>query len=1694
LGLLCAWPYPKNTPKNTKDAAMTDTTPKQPAAHNATNPTAVHSAREQTLNAILELLKTHVAAPKLPEAQTFTRILLARTPVEELSEKPASAWAGMAVSLLKYWRERRGNEIKVRVYNPNIDAHGWESSRTVVEVVNDDMPFLVDSAGIAIQKSALLSHLIIHPVLSANRDAGGNLLSFDAASLDQAAKQAGKKNESIMHFQLERVTEVEALETLRLAVEHALSEVRACVTDFSAMRDKAFAIAADFPARKTPHDAEDVVEAAEFLRWIANDHFTLLGYREYNAALDGGREVLKAVPGSGLGILRADETKLNARPTAALAARDLPKGDKAELIVLSKTNARSTVHHPGYMDYVGVLTFDAAGQAVSEQRFLGMYTSSALSTHPWQIPLLRKKITEVQTRSGLNPAGHSGKALLHVLESLPRDELFQASAAELTELAIGILNLQERSRTKLFVRRDRFGRSISCLAFIPRERFTADIRERVEQMLKRALHGERLDSSVHVSESVLARLHVVVRPKAGEKPAIELADLEAKLRHIVRNWQDELREILVQKHGEDKGIKLANKYGKALPAGYIEDITPFVAASDVENAAALKSVNDIRLSLYRSRKKSEGTLRFKLFKFGHTIALSDALPLLENMGLRVLSEHPYEMAMAAKDSAAQNVWIQEFDVEPTNPQALDVETLREPFAQAFEQAWRGTLENDGFNKLVLAAGLSARQVSVLRAYCKYLLQTKLNFSQSYIERAMNAHPLIARLLIELFEAKFDPAREAKAAEHKKALKHDLDALISEAQSKAHPGLVSGLLAESGAPRLKQMDAAAAVIHTLLNDVQSLDEDRILRAFVQLISATLRTNAYQKDDGALKGYMSFKLESARVPELPKPVPYREIFVYSPRVEGVHLRFGKVARGGLRWSDRREDFRTEVLGLVKAQQVKNTVIVPVGAKGGFYVKRPAPASDRDAVLAEGIACYRLFISGLLDITDNVVAGKIVYPDDVVRHDEDDPYLVVAADKGTATFSDIANALSKDYGFWLGDAFASGGSNGYDHKKMGITAKGGWESVKRHFRALDIDCQTQEFSCVGVGDMSGDVFGNGMLLSRKIKLFAAFDHRHIFMDPTPECEASFIERERMFNLPRSSWDDYNKSLISAGGGVYSRASKSIPVSAQMQRVLDVTANTMSPNELMQAILRAPVALLWNGGIGTYVKASSESHADVGDRANNAIRLDGKELRCKMVGEGGNLGMTQLGRVEFALRGGLLNTDFIDNSAGVDTSDHEVNIKILLNEAVSAGELPADQRDPLLLAMTDEVGEMVITDNYRQNLAISVMQAFGIGRIGAKQHFIRTLESQGLLDRGIEYLPSDEEFAERKARKTGLTRPELSTLLSYAKLVLYAQLLDSDVPEDAYLSRELALYFPAQLREKFAATMQRHRLKREIIATQITNSVVNRMGSTFFLRMQEDTGATPAKVAKAFTIAREVTNARSWWADLDALNAKVPGQAQMDAHLKIWNLLRNLTRWLLNLPGGMSDIAALVSKYSAGASELQGVLSKVLPQTQLKRIAEEEKELLDIGFGAKLAATIAGLNPLSASFDVIEVASLHKCNVERAAKVYFDLGDALHLKWLQDQIEKLPVEGRWHANARGVMRDELYAQHRALANQLLTQANGKAEGAIVADWLAGKGSSELSYTLSMFNEMRASATMDYATMSVAIRRLAQLVSAGLR
>ncbi|NUS39067.1 MAG: NAD-glutamate dehydrogenase [Lysobacter sp.] len=1635
-----------------------------------------------SLESIVVALRKRVPKAQQAMAEAFARTFYRRMSAEEYVQHSPEAWAALAADFLALAETRKPGAAKVRVFNPSMKDSGWETPHTVVQIVNDDMPFLVDSVTMALAEQGIGVHVLGHPVVRFTRDKAGRVTTVGEGT-----------PESLMHLELDRQP-AEAMEGIARDVRAVLDDVRAIVRDWEAMRARMLQVADELGTREMPVTEAGRAEAQEFLRWAADNHFTFFGYREYEVKGKRGEEMLCPLETSGLGLLRGME-RGRARPLKSLSAHYMPQSGSVDALILTKTNARATVHRPGYMDYIGVLSFDKEGRPVREERFLGLYTSSAYNRRPWEIPLVRERHEHVMERSGLSPTGHSGKALRHILETLPRDELFQSSEDELLQTATGILGLQERVRSKLFLRRDRYGRFYSALVYIPRDRFNTEVRRRIEALLKEALDGDHVDTTVQVGESPLAQLHLIVRPKSGEAVAVDAGALQEQLASLVRNWQDDLREQLAASEGEEQGLLLAKQYGRVLPAGYIEQVTPAVAADDVRHLAALSGGDDLRLRLYRSPRAGEG-LRFKFYRLGDDIPLSDALPMMENLGLRVIAEHPYGIELGEGRTA----WIQDFEVEAARPD-LDVANVSASFEEAFARVWRGEAENDGFNRLVLAAGLTWRQVAMLRAYCKYLLQVGVPFSQTYVEATLARYPLMARLLVELFEARFDPATgsesKAEIQQGREAFARQLEALAGG--DAVTMGILEPVLLARSAARERQVEATRGALFGLMDRVASLDEDRILRSYIGVMDATLRTSYYlnvrgaARADGGPRDYVSYKLDSSRVPDLPKPRPYREIWVYGPRVEGVHLRFGPVARGGLRWSDRREDFRTEVLGLVKAQMVKNTVIVPVGAKGGFYCKQlPSPAVDRDAWFAEGVACYKRFINGLLDITDNLHGEQVVHPQHVVRHDGDDPYLVVAADKGTATFSDIANGIAEAHGFWLGDAFASGGSVGYDHKGMGITAKGAWESVKRHFRAMGRDSQSQDFTCVGIGDMSGDVFGNGMLLSKHIRLLAAFDHRHIFLDPSPDAAKSFKERERMFALPRSSWEDYDRKLISKGGGIHPRSAKSIALTPEVRGALgiDATVEAMSPAELMAAILKAPVDLLWNGGIGTYVKASTETHADVGDRANNALRVNGRDLRCRVVGEGGNLGCTQLGRIEAAQQGVLLNTDFIDNSAGVDTSDHEVNIKILLNAQVKAKKLSLPERNKLLASMTDEVAALVLNDNYRQNQALSLMERMSLTRLGSKQHFIRTLESQGLLDRAIEYLPSDAEIAERKARGLGLTRPELSVLLSYSKLVLFQQLVDSDVPEDPYLSKELVRYFPEPLQKKYAKAMEQHRLKREIIATSVTNSMVNRMGATFTLRMTEDTGRTPGEVAKAYTISREALDAREMWAQIDALDGKVPEEVQIDALLAIWNLLRGTSRWLLSRPGALPPIAEAVERYRSALGEIRKGLPGVLPGHRGSGYAGRLHHWQDRGLTASLAAQLAALPLLDAGFDIVELARQRKMPPATVARVFYALGDALHVPWLLEQIDALPVEGRWHAHARGVLRDELRAQQRVLVGQLLVGGGKRTPEQRLADWLQ-RDDAQLRFTQQMFAELMAQKTLDYPTASVAVRRLAQMAEA---
>ncbi|OOG55252.1 glutamate dehydrogenase [Rhodanobacter sp. B05] len=1634
---------------------------------------ATIAATDHSLPSVVlaELKKGGLSPQRLAQAEAFSAAFFARVGGSDIHLHTPVQWAALVGGLLEFMQQRPAGRAVVRVLSP-ADIH---AGRSLLQIVTDDMPFLIDTVSMVVSDS-LQTHAVIHPVVMVSRDAAGAL---------QRIGDATGQAESVMHFEIDRAADAAEQELLKTQVEAALEDVRAAVGDWAAMRDKALAVADELPQRAMPLDAASVQEASAFMHWLADDNFTFLGYREYEVTDADGERVLRSVGSSGLGILRKTDRSLAPRSLRTLAATELPQSGATDAIILTKTNARSHVHRPGYMDYVGVLQFGADGRAVAEQRFLGLFTSSSYMTRPQDVPLVRHKVEAVMARSGLKRDSYSGKSLRHILETLPRDELLQGTEDELFNTSMGILELRQRARTRLFVRRDRYGRFFTCMVFVPRDRFNTSVRERIEAMLGTALHAVQSDSSVEMGESALARLTIVMRPKIGDQPVYDLAALEHGVAAIVRNWHDEVRDALVHLRGDHEGVVLANRYAKSLPAGYVEDVSPGVAAEDIHQLSQLAGDNALRMSFYHPPQEPE-TLRFKVYRSGGDIALSEVLPQLENLGLRVLTEHVYEIPGDAPLS------IQDFDVQPVGKLTFSVEQVGALFEDAFEQIWRGNAENDGFNRLVLGAKLSWRQVAMLRGYSKYLLQTGATFSQSYMEETLNRYPAIAGLLVELFLAKFDPRREALSAGELKlagaTLAVEMQTLIPAHVQAAQPALINDMSAALSRPRAEQIGVVEGAIGVLLENVASLDEDRILRSFVGLIRATLRTSFFQRWNGEYRPYISYKLDSHQVSELPKPVPYREIWVCAPRVEGIHLRFGAVARGGLRWSDRREDFRTEVLGLVKAQMVKNTVIVPVGSKGGFFVKKAPVGGDRDAQLAEGIACYKLFINGLLDITDNLADGKVVNPHDVVRHDDDDPYLVVAADKGTATFSDIANAISIEHDYWLGDAFASGGSHGYDHKGMGITAKGAWESVKRHFRSLNRDCQTQDFTCVGIGDMSGDVFGNGMMLSEHIRLLAAFDHRHVFLDPNPDAARTFVERQRLFKVPRSSWDDYDKSLISAGGGVYPRSAKSIPISPEVRAVLGLKPDVehLAPSDLLGAILKAPVDLLWNGGIGTYVKSSAETHADVGDRANNALRVNGADLRCKIVGEGGNLGMTQKGRIEAAQKGVLLNTDFIDNSAGVDTSDHEVNIKILLNDAVQRGELSFDARNTQLAAMTDEVGQLVLWDNYRQNQAITLMEHQSVGRIGSMAHFIRTLEAEGTLDRQVENLPSEAELTERKTRGIGLTRPELAVLLSYDKLRLFQQMLDSDVPEDPYLSKELVRYFPEPLHEKYAEHMQRHRLKREIIATAVTNSTVNRMGATFMMRMQEDTGQGPAAIAKAYTAAREILDARALWALIEALDSKVAEDTQVDAVKQIWSLLRHMTRWLLNRPGGSLDIAENVARYQDGVSALRKALPEVLTPTGMGDFSCTREKWEGLGLPDELALRLSRMPDLRAALDMVEVVQQSGQPMDQVARVFFELGEALDLDWLRGQIEALPVEGHWHAQARGSLLDELNHQHRALALQVLTLASARKDVSPVQAWLQ-RDDATLQHTRSMLAEILTQ-NADYPIASVAVRRLAQL------
>jgi glutamate dehydrogenase len=1595
---------------------------------------------DEVCSRIRELLADNGAAG----AESFVRQFYRWVSPEDLTERDALDLYGLAVGQLGFARRRRPGETKLRAYNPVFETHGWTSTHTAVEIVTDDRPFLIDSITMELNRLGYGVHVIIHPVMHVRRGTGGELLDV----LPAGAGDEDAIGESVIHAEVDRQTDGPRLEELRAGLLRVVGEVGAAVDDWPLMRERALGIAeelGDSPPKGL--DAGDVEECRAFLEWLEDHNFTFLGYREYELATEDNELRLNAVPGSGLGILRQSGGETSSRAFNKLPQEVRGLALEPHLLNLTKANSRSTVHRPAYLDYVGVKRFDAEGRVTGERRFLGLYTHTAYQSRASEIPILRRKVRTVLERASFPHGSHNEKALIEILEAHPRDELFQVDADELYETAIGILHLGERQRLRLFVRRDRFGRFYSCLVFVPRDRFNTENRRRIEAILRDVTDAKSLDYTTRVSESVLVRLHYMAYTEPGHRPSVDRRTVELMMVAATRSWTDDLEQALIEDQGEERGKELFRRYGEAFPTAYRADWVARSALADIRHIEELPDHGGLEISLYRPLEAGPGMLRAKLYRSGRPVALSDVLPLFENMGVQVADERPY--AVRPRDS--EGVWIYDFGLVRRGEGDPDADGVSEAFRAAFLKAWRGEAENDGYNRLVLGAGLSWRQVTVLRAVGRYLRQTGSTFSDRYVEQVLVDHPEVASMLIDLFRARFDP---------------------DEAD-------------ESTA------ETVAARIEKAIDGVESLDQDQILRRFLAVARSMLRTNFFQRADGdELKPYVSFKLDPTELGWLPEPRPAFEVFVYSPRTEGVHLRGGRVARGGLRWSDRREDFRTEVLGLMKAQMVKNAVIVPVGAKGGFVVKRPPESGDREELQKEVVECYCSFIRGLLDITDNIVGGQVTPPERVVRYDGDDPYLVVAADKGTATFSDLANGVAAEYGFWLGDAFASGGSSGYDHKAMGITAAGGWESVKRHFRELGRDVSSEPFTVVGIGDMSGDVFGNGMLLSREIRLIGAFNHREIFIDPAPDPGSSWAERKRLFELPRSSWSDYDKSLISEGGGVWPRTAKVIELSEQAREALGVERANLRPNDVIRALLRAPADLLWNGGIGTYVKASGETHGEAGDKANDSVRVDASELRCRVVGEGGNLGLTQRARIEYALRGGKINTDAIDNSGGVDCSDREVNIKILLDAVVDAGDMTVKQRNALLAEMTETVADLVLQDNYEQSETLSMAERQAPSMLDVHQRFIRALEQHARLDRRLEALPDEEEIAERARERRGLTRPELAVLLAYSKVFLYSELLDSDVPEDPYLAQELERYFPPPLPERYREAMEGHRLRREILATQVVNNMLHGGGTTFAFRLNEETGAPASEIARAYAVAREIYQMRPQWQALEALDNEVRADVQLGMLLEGRRLIERGSRWLLRNRRPPMDIASAVERYAPGAAVLYEQMANLLDPDDLEPLARRVDELRSAGVPEDLAARVAGLPHMYAALDIVEVADDSGLDVQAVAAVHFRLGSRLGLHWVHDRIVALPREDRWQAMARAALRDDLYTIHRELTAEVLRTGprlespDERVDGWIEAHRDAGR-------CLQTLADISAGRTFDITTLSVAVREVRELLEA---
>ena len=1540
--------------------------------------------------------------------EVFTKLLLSSSDGTDLAEFSTESLSGNTDAAFEFIADKPKGAHKIRIRQATLGRRGAAKAATVVEILNDDMPFLVDSIMAEIQSRGISAQLVLHPIFKTRRDASGKLLSIVGPG-DRAWSDGSQESYISIHVD---PLPAQVAEDLVASLSRILDGVRLVVEDWQAMRTRVRQAARALEGSPTDVPKEQLAEAIAFLSWLDDKHFTFLGAREYRLQGSAESGELIAVEHSGLGLMRDPDMQVLRRGSELVAMTPEVRRFFFEPtpLIITKANVVSRIHRRAHMDYVGIKIYGADGRPTGELRVVGLFTTAAYVQSPLQIPILRHKVERVLAASGHPPESHAGKALLNVIETFPRDELFQITADDLGRWTAGIIDLELRPRVRVFARPDRFDRFVSVLLYVPRDRYTTTVRERIGAYLAEVYKGHVSAFFPHFTDGPLVRVQFIIGRREGPTPSIDPGTIEDAVANIVRTWSDHVSELLAARGDESRA--LIGKYSDAFPAGYMETFPSERALEDIARIERLGADRPLAIDFYHEPGAVNGRVRVAIYRFDAPMRLSERVPVLENLGFSVIDERSYRLTPKFA-AGRREVVLHDMVLESQDGAVLDERTCRR-IEDCFLAIFLGRSDNDSFNRLVISAGADWREVAALRAYAAFLRQLGSPFGLRYLADTLHRHAGLARDLIELFHIRFNP---------------DAGGDLAARKAKEEP--------------------VRARIEGALASVPSLDEDRILRQFLALVDATVRTNFYQRDKtGTPSEVISFKLSSRDLTMAPHPRPFREIWVYSPRVEGVHLRFAPIARGGIRWSDRAQDFRTEVLGLAKAQQVKNAVIVPAGAKGGFLPKQMPRTATREEMQKEGVAAYRIFISALLDITDNIKDGAIVPPQRVVRHEEDDPYLVVAADKGTATFSDTANEIAIAHDFWLGDAFASGGSDGYDHKKMGITARGAWECVKRHFREMDRDIQTQPFTVVGVGDMSGDVFGNGMLLSPALKLVAAFDHRDVFIDPNPDPAVGMAERRRLFDLPRSSWQDYDKSKISAGGGVYSRSLKSIPLSAEVRKLLRAEATEMTPTDLIRALLRQDVDLLWFGGIGTYVRASSETDTDVGDRANDPLRITSRELRAKVVGEGANLGMTQRARIEFATQGGRLNTDFIDNSAGVNTSDQEVNIKIALAPAVKDGRVSKDARRSLLVSMTDNVADAVLRNNYQQSLALSIAERRSSSDLGAYGRLMRYLEERGLLERSLETLPSDAELMERTKAGSGLVRPELAVLLSYSKIALLHDLLASHVPDEAFMEELLFDYFPPALRKGFAADIAGHRLRREIIATTLTNGIVNRCGPPTALRLAEEAARPISEVAHAFMAARAVFGLADLWRRIDALDGKIAGATQLDLYLRVQQVLNRNVAWFLRNAIAGANLSDMISRNAAGFQLLKGELGNVVTAGARQRLEQLTSNLVGLGVAQTLASDIAQLIVLADTPAIVDIARASSRSIAEAAQAFLAIGDRFGIDDLLGRMAQIKVADDYDrlaiAGAEGTLAD---ARHSMTLSVL--GASGDAQSGLEA-WTA--------------------------------------------